>query len=160
TSTTDNAQQLTDNGQLRRLRDIFLMMRPLLLGEEATSYSYVLTSLSFQRLNEEDGIAVEVANSELPGSIESVVDVFREIDSGFFAGGAAESCPDLAGFEKPVQLVDAVDVKPQTRIMLPSFTVHVDQDLGLSEGEDSEVHESVVTVSSDFLKSNGRIPVE
>ena len=62
-----------------------------------------------QRLDEVKDVAVQIADTELAGVVERVVDVFDEIDAVRRAGGCGV---DLTRLQKPVQIVDLVGVQP------------------------------------------------
>src|SRR5262245_41284785 len=44
--------------------------------------------------------------------------------------------------------------------MLATFSMHIEHDLGWTEGHYAKVHEAIVAVLRNFLESDGNIPIE
>src|SRR5215831_16825641 len=44
--------------------------------------------------------------------------------------------------------------------VLAAFSMHIEHDLGWTEGHYAKVHEAIVAVSRNFLESDGNIPIE
>src|SRR5260370_33350218 len=122
-----------------------------------------LRSVAFLARVKNQSVSVQIADAELPASVERIVDVLHGLDSRGIAGLSGKrrfSGVELTRFQKLVKSIDPIGVEPEAHVLGLRITAHAESDLGLSEGDHAPIHDAVFFPPPDFAESDRGIPIE